>query len=69
MTDEELIQQLCDDLNSAHDELMDAQGVSDPEKFDWPEWTSQANSIRAAEKRLNKRLAKTNQWTLFPGEG
>ncbi len=64
-----LIEQLCKDLNQAHDELMKAQGET-PEKFDWPAWTPQANSIRAAEELLGKKLAKTDAWTLFPeGEG
>lgn len=55
-----LIEQLCRDLNQAHDELMKAQGV-EPEripKLDWPEWTPQANSIRWAERLLAKPLSK-----------
>lgn len=60
MTDSELIEQLCKDLNEAHDELMRAQGVKDPENHDWPSWTPQANSTRIAEQRLGKRLSKSN---------
>ena len=63
-----LIEQLCKDLNGAHDEIVHLQGVarSDAGQYDWPEWTPQANSIRWAEKLLGKRLAKTNLWTMFP---
>lgn len=66
MTRDELIAQLCRDLNQAHDELMRAQGITDPSTLDWPEWTPQANSIREAESMLCRRLAKTNQWTMYP---
>lgn len=74
MTPEQLIEQLCRDLNQAHDELMKMQEVQDPSVVDWPEWTPQANSIRAAETMLGRKLAKTNLWTMFPegagsGEG
>ena len=64
-TDERMIEQLCKDLNQAHDELLIAQGCKpeDVGKYDWPEWTPQANSIRWAEQRLGKRLAKTTAWT------
>lgn len=60
-----LTEQLVRDLNSAHDEIMTLQGL-DPKTHDWPEWTTQANSIRAAERMLMKRLAKTDAWTEFP---
>lgn len=67
MNEHQLIEQLCKDLNEAHDELMVAQGVSrdDAKRYDWPEWTPQANSIRAAERLLGKRLAKTGLWSEF----
>ena len=68
MTERELIEQLCRDLNQAHDELMNAQGRWDAASLDWPEWTPQANSIREAERLLGKRLAKTDAWTLYPGK-
>lgn len=63
-----VIEQLCRDLNEAHNEILRQQGVaeSDYGKFDWPEWTPQANSIRWAEKILKKKLAKTNHWTIYP---
>lgn len=63
-----IIEQLCRDLNEAHNEILRQQGVpeSDYGKFDWPEWSPQANSIRWAERVLQKRFAKTNNWTLFP---
>lgn len=62
----DLIEQLCRDLNQAHDELMRAQGAGGrADKLDWPEWTPQANSIRAAERLLGKKLAKTNAWSEF----
>lgn len=64
-----LVEQLCRDLNGAHDEIMQMQNCTDPQKYDWPEWTPQANSIRWAEKMLQKKLAKTNAWTLFPEAG
>ncbi len=62
-----LIEQLCKDLNGAQSEIVELQG-GDPLKFDWPEWTPQANSIRQAEKILKRKLAKTNNWTLYPSE-
>ncbi len=63
-----LVEQLCCDLNEAHNELLRAQGIDskDFNRHDWPEWSPQANSIRWAEKLLKKRLAKTNAWTLYP---
>ena len=63
-----LIECLCRDLNQAHDEILRHQGCSVAEfgNYDWPEWTPQANSIRAAEKLLGRKLAKTNNWTNFP---
>lgn len=63
-----LIEQLCRDLNEAHNEILRQQGVaeSDFNKYDWPEWTPQANSIRWAERETKTRLAKTDQWTLYP---
>lgn len=66
--EENLIEQLCRDLNQAHDELMRAHGAEDGKEttMDWPEWTPQANSIRWAEKLLGRKLAKTDIWTLFP---
>ena len=66
MTQEHLIEQLCRDLNQAHDEIMKLQGVECPQIYDWPEWTPQANSIRDAEKLLGKKLSKTDRWTMFP---
>ena len=65
MSDEALIEQLVNDLNQAHDEICKLQGTT-PELQDWPEWSPQANSIREAEKRLGKRLAKTRIWSEFP---
>lgn len=53
------------DLNQAHDEICKLQQI-DPKTHDWPEWTPQAISIRIAEKLLNEKLAKTNQWTQYP---
>lgn len=66
-----LIAQLCRDLNEAHNEILRQQGVpeSDYGKFDWPEWTPQANSIRWAERILKTKLAKTDNWTLYPSGG
>ena len=63
-----LIQQLCRDLNQAHDEILRHLRVKPEEfhKYDWPEWTPQANSIRWAEDIFKVRLAKTNLWTLYP---
>lgn len=63
-----LIEQLCRDLNEAHNEILRQQGVaeSDFSKYDWPEWSNQANSIRWAEDVLKKKLAKTGHWTLYP---
>lgn len=63
-----MIEQFCRDLNEAHNEILRQQGVpeSDFNKFDWPEWTNQANSIRWAEGILKRKLAKTDNWTLYP---
>lgn len=63
-----LIEQLCRDLNEAHNEILRQQGVpeSDFNKYDWPEWSPQANSIRWAERETHVRLAKTDHWTLYP---
>lgn len=66
MKDEELIAQLCDDLNGAHDELMRIQQVKNPSEVDWPDWSPQANSIRMAELRLQRKLAKTDLWSHYP---
>ena len=63
-----VVEQLCRDLNEAHNEILRQQGVPESKwsGFDWPEWTNQANSIRWAEGILKKKLAKTNNWTLYP---
>lgn len=68
MTKDELIEQLCNDLNGAHDKILELQAVPENQRssFDWPEWTPQANSIREAERHLGKKLAKTDAWTNFP---
>ena len=65
-----LTEQFCRDLNEAHNEILKLQQVPESawDKYDWPEWTPQANSIRWAERLLKKKLAKTNHWTLFPAE-
>lgn len=68
MEEHQLIEQLCRDLNNAHNEIIKLQSQDDPAGFDWPEWTPQANSIRWAERLLGKRLAKTDSWTMFPGQ-
>jgi len=52
------LEQACNDLNQAHDEICNLQDI-DPDKFDWPEWTPQANTIRWAEKLLDKKLSKS----------
>ena len=65
--DATLIESLCVSLNDAHSFIIKLQDENaDPSKFDWPEWSGPANSIRAAEKRLGKRLAKTVAWTMYP---
>lgn len=63
-----MIKQLCHDLNEAHNEILRQQGVpeSDFNKYDWPEWSPQANSIRWAEGETKTKLAKTDHWTLYP---
>jgi hypothetical protein len=58
----DMIEQFCVDLNAAHDEILRLQGVA-PDNwmdFDWPQWSAPANSIRWAERYLNKPLSKTN---------
>lgn len=52
------IEQLCQDLNEAHNTIMQLQGCNNPQNYDWEEWSSQANSIRWAEKLLDKKLSK-----------
>ena len=65
-----IIKQLCRDLNEAHNEILRQQGVTEADynKYDWPEWTNQANSIRWAECEIRERLAKTDIWTLYPSK-
>ena len=45
----ELIERVMDqaevDLKAAHAEICKLQGL-DPEKHDWPEWSSPANTLR-----------------------
>lgn len=60
------LEQACKDLNQAHDEIMKLQDVERPQNHDWPEWTPQANTIRWAERMLEKRLAKTKMWSHYP---
>lgn len=64
-----MIEQFCRDLNEAHNEILRAQGVAEKDfnHYDWPEWSPQANSIRWAEGLLKKKLAKTDNWTRYPG--
>lgn len=66
-----MIQQLCRDLNEAHNEILRQQGIveADFNKYDWPEWSPQANSIRWAERETRTRLAKTDQWTMYSTSG
>jgi hypothetical protein len=63
-----MIEQFCRDLNEAYNEILRQQGVpeSDFNKYDWPEWSPQANSIRWAEGQTKTKLAKTDNWTLYP---
>ncbi len=60
MNEHALIEQLCKDLNQAHDEVLRLQGcpASSMASRDWPEWTPQANSIREAENLIGKPLSK-----------
>lgn len=60
-----MLEQAARDLNAAHDEIVKGQG-GDPAAFDWPEWSSPANTIRWIERHLGIRLAKTTQWTTYP---
>ena len=65
---ETLVEQLCVDLNQAHNEILRLQGIQPQDYFkhDWPEWSGPANNIRWAEKILGKKLAKTDTWSLHP---
>ncbi|MEL7834287.1 hypothetical protein [Fodinibius sp. Rm-B-1B1-1] len=56
----DLIIQLCKDLNQAHDEIMELQDA-EPQNYDWPTWTPQANSLRWAERMFDMRLTKLKQ--------
>ena len=40
-----VMRQLETDLKGAHAEIVKLQG-GDPEKYTWPEWSPQANSLR-----------------------
>lgn len=40
-----LMSMTAGDLKSAHAEIVKLQG-GDPAKYDWPEWTPQANTLR-----------------------
>lgn len=68
MSWKDLLEQACCDLNQAHNEILKANGILEDQwlNHDWPEWTSQARTIRCAEALLGKKLAKTDQWTVFP---
>jgi hypothetical protein len=59
--DARLIEQLCRDLNEAHNEILKLQGVTpeDYGTYDWPEWSGPANSLRWAGRRLGKSVGKT----------
>lgn len=61
-----LVRALVWSLNDAHNEILKLQGCTDLYRYDWPEWSSPANSIRWAEKMLGEKLAKTNIWSMFP---
>jgi hypothetical protein len=65
--DERAIEQLCVCLNDAHDEIVRLQG-GDPTRYDWPEWSGPANSIRWAERRLGKPLSKAATRAAAPEE-
>jgi len=57
---ERALEQACRDLQQAHNEILRAQGCAEDkfQDFAWPSWTSQANTIRWAEKLLSKELGK-----------
>lgn len=66
---ESALEQACQDLNAAHDKIVQLQDdEADVRKHDWPEWSSPANTIRWAEDLLEKRLAKTKNWTKYPDD-
>lgn len=56
------------DLKSAHAEIVKLQG-GDPEKYEWPEWSPQANTLRwfaAIREKFygpSSRVALAAQWT------
>ncbi len=76
-TGTKMIQLLCESLNQAHDEVLRLHGCppEDFSKYDWPEWTAIANSIRDAEELLQKPLSKKSLrlgrvwWDVLPGAG
>lgn len=57
---ERALEQACRDLNQAHDEVLRQQGCAETDfgKYDWPEWSPQANTIRWASRLLGKDLQK-----------
>lgn len=66
---ESALKQACLDLNAAHDKIVQLQDEdADVRNHDWPEWSSPANTIRWAEELLETRLAKTENWTLYPSK-
>lgn len=60
VTVDALIEQLCRDLYSAHNEILKLRGCANADlvKHTWPSWSSQANSIRCAEQLLGRKLRK-----------
>lgn len=64
---EDALEQACRDLNAAHDKIVQLQDAdAEARSHDWPEWSSPANTIRWTERLLDKRLAKTENWTVHP---
>ena len=60
---ERALEQACKDLQQAHNEVLRAQGCDEAKfnDFAWPTWTPQANTIRWAEKLLDKPLGKSGK--------
>jgi hypothetical protein len=56
------------DLRSAHAEIVKLQG-GDPAKLDWPEWSSQANTIRWFAKLRREFCITTTQGGAPMAEG
>lgn len=53
-----LIDQLCYDLQLAHNEICSLQNIENPENYTFPVWSSPFNTLRWAEELMGKSYKK-----------